>query len=170
MLIAMTTSDTQDYVSDLDPCKKTEQVLIDETDASKGSKPKVTISAGATVFKIRSLDVFLKGYIYDNAQTLSGREGSADINILTRVNQTNIDSVRHGLVGFVNFTDSKGDQMKFTTQKVIVNGRSYDVASDAVMNSLGIILVQEMATQIKGLSEVTAGEEKNSEGVSQPSA
>ena len=42
-----------------------------------------------------------------------------------------------------------------------MNGRPYDVVSDKVMNTLGIRLIQELAAEIKKLSEVSASEEKN---------
>ena len=169
-LIAMTTSDTVDYVSDLDPCKVKTFVDRDLADPAKGKVEQVEIKDGATVFKLRPLDVFLMGYIYDTASTLSGKEGSSEIGIHTRVNQTNIDAVRHGLVGLVNFTNPKGGQVNFKTQKAVVNGRSYEVAHDDIMNMMGVKLIQELAGKVKAISEVSAAEEKNSDGASQPSA
>jgi hypothetical protein len=161
-LIAMTTADTVNYVSDMDPCKVTTKVPRDPVDAAKGMEDVVTIKEGATVFKLRPLDVFLMGYIYDNASTLSGKSGSDDIGIHTRVNQTNIDCVRHGLADAVNFTDPKGGEVKMKTQKAIVNGRSYDVAHDDIMNMMGVKLIQELAEQVKKGSEVSPSETKNS--------
>jgi len=169
-IIAMTTSDTLDYVSDIDPAKVKTRVLKDPMDLSKGYEIKTVISPGATVFKLRSLDVFLKGMIYDSASVLQGKEGSAEYGIHTKMNATNIDDVRHGLLGFENFTDNKGIMIVYETTKAMVNGRVYDVASDKTLNTLGIRLIQEMASEIKKISEVTAAEEKNSAGVSAPSA
>ena len=169
-LIALTTADQAEYVSDLDPSKKRVDVPIDPNDPAKGTKKVVRISDGASVFYLRNLEVFLKGYIYDNASSLSGEQDSNKIGIQTRVNQTNIDAVRHGLTGFKNFADKTGNAVVYATQKAVVNGRPYDVVSDAVMNTLGIQLIQELAEQIKKMSEVTAAEEKNSDAASQPSA
>lgn len=169
-LIAMTTSDTIDHVSDLDPCKVKTKTLRDPADHTKGSDEVVTIKEGATVFKLRPLDVFLMGYIYDNASTLSGKQGSDDIGIHTRVNQTNIEAVRHGLAGFVNFTDRAGGVVVMKTQKAVVNGRSYDVAHDTIMNMFGVKLMQELAEQVKKISEVQPAEEKNSVEASLQSA
>ena len=70
----------------------------------------------------------------------------------------------------MNFADKTGNAVVYATQKVVVNGRPYQVVSDAVMNTLGIQLIQELAEQIKKMSEVTAAEEKNSEEASQQSA
>ena len=160
-LIAMSSSDVIDFVSDLDPAKSKQATLIDPNDPSKGEIMSDTVGPGATVFQLKSLDVFLMGYIYDNASTLSGEQGSSAIGIHTRVNQTNIEAVRHGLVGFRNFADANGKHILFNTQTVVVNGRKYEVASDETVTRLGIRLIQELATKIKEISEVTAEEEKN---------
>ena len=170
MLIAMTTNDTVDYVSDLDPAKVRTYVPRDEADASKGKIEKIDLKPGATVFKLRSLDVFMKGMIYDNSSVLKGSENSNDYGIHTKTNATNIDAVRHGLIGFENFTDAKGEPLAFDTQRVVFNGRVYEGASDKVLNLLGIRLIQELAVQIKKMSEVTAAEEKNSDAASAPAA
>ena len=162
-LIAMTTADAIDYVSDLDPSKRKTKTARDASDPTKGFIESWDIKEGATTFKLRGLDVFLMGMIYDNASQLSGKEGSNEYGIQTRVNQTNIQAVRHGLIGFVNFADAKGDQIVFDTQKEVVNGRPYDVVADKVMNTMGVRLIQELATQIKNISEVTPAEEKNSD-------
>jgi hypothetical protein len=161
-LIAMSSSDVLDFVSDLDPAKSQKSTLIDPNDPSKGEIMDEVIGSGATVFELKSLDVFLMGYIYDNASTLSGEQGSNAIGIHTRMNQTNIEAVRHGLVGFRNFADAKGKHIQFSTQSIVVNGRKYEVASDDTVTRLGIRLIQELASKIKEISEVTADEEKNS--------
>ena len=161
-LIAMTTADHVEYVSDLDNCKKTEKKLLDVPEGADAQyKTEVSILPGATVFKLRSLDVFLMGHIWDSASVLRGVQGSEEVGIHTRVNQTNIDAVRHGLVGLTNFADAKGNAIRFETQKAVVNGRPYDVVADSVMNCLGIVLIQELGREIKRISEVSAAEEKN---------
>lgn len=168
-LIAMTTADTVEYVSDRDPCKRKTKVFKDPEVPSKGFDMKTEILEGATKFTLRPLDVFLMGHIYDNASQLTGKEGSNEIGINTRINQTNIDAVRHGLCGIVNFADKNGDQMSFKSQKTHVNGRPYEVVHDDILNTLGIKLIGELADEIKRISEVTPDEEKNSEGALQPS-
>lgn len=161
-LIAMTTSDVVEYVSDKDPAKTKQPVLVDPNDPSKGEIMSDVIGDGATVFKLKPLDVFLMGYIYDNASTLSGRQGDDTVGIHTKVNQTNIEAVRHGLVGFTNFPDERGNPLRFESGKAVVNGREYDVASDATLKLLGLRLIQELAGQIKEISEVSKGDEGKS--------
>jgi hypothetical protein len=159
-LIAMTTSDTLDYVSDVDPAKKTvKQPAVD----GGPDVETVEIGPGATIFKLKGLDVFLMGWIYDNASTLT-QKGVGEVGINTRINQTNIETVRHGLAGFANLTDRKGGQVAFKTQKAVVNGREYDVVADEVLNLLGIRLIGELAREVKRISEVSGAEAKNSAG------
>jgi hypothetical protein len=168
-LIALTVSDTVEFISDRDPAKQKQPKLIDPSDPPKGQIIQDVVGEDATRFYLSPLDVFLMGHIYDSASILSGKSGSDEVGIHTRVNHTNIEAVRHGLKGFKNF-DGKDGPVRFRTQKAIVNGREYEVVADAVMNRLGIQLIQELATKIKAISEVTADEEKNSAPGSQPSA
>jgi len=167
-LIAMTTSETITYVSDKDPAKKKTTTFLDPTAPSKGETISSEIGSDATIFRLRPLDVFLMGYIYDNASELSGRQDSIEIGIRTKINQTNIEAVRHGLVGFSNFFDKNGKEVRFEANTIKINDREYSIASDATMKLLGIQLIQELAEQIKSISEVSAEEEKNSSGASSP--
>jgi hypothetical protein len=162
-LIAMTTADTVDYVSDLDPAKKVVKVPVDANDPTKGEKFETKIEPGATIFKLRALDVFLMGWIYDNASSLTGRQGTDEVGIHTKVNQTNIDAVRFGLADVVNFSDHQGP-VRMKTSRAVVNGRTYDAAADSIVNMLGVRLIAELATKIKSISEVSPEEEKNSAG------
>jgi hypothetical protein len=168
-LVALTVHDTVEYVSDLDPAKTKETVPVDPNDPSKGTETRETIADGATVFLLRPLDVFLMGHIYDNASVISGKQGDDTVGIHTRINQTNIDAVRHGLAGFKNFMDRYGNPVRFKTQKTIVNGREYQVVHDDIMNMLGVRLIAELAQKIKDISEVSANEEKNSGSALPPS-
>lgn len=161
-IIALTVADTVDYVSDEDPSKVITYTPKDPDRPEAGKDRREEIKPGATVFKLRALDVFLMGYIYDNASSLTGTSGNDDVKITTRVNQTNIEAVRHGLLGLTNFSDRQGNAVKFDTQKAVVNGREYHVASDDIINRLGVRLISELASKIKEISEVTPSEEKNS--------
>lgn len=162
-LVALTIASTITYVSDRDPSKQVVDVPIDPEDLSKGAKKETRIGDGATKFFLKPLDVFLKGYIYDNATHLVGKSGTDDVGIHTRINQTNIDAVRFGLAGFENFSDASGNPVKFKTVKDNVNGREYDAVATDVLNTLGLELIGELASQIKSASEVSAEEAKNSE-------
>lgn len=160
-LKALTVDTTVEYVSDMDPAKKRVMVPVDPNDKSKGEREEVQIEPGATVFKLKPLDVFLMGMIYDNASTLHGRQGDDTVGISTKVNQTNIDAVRHSLVGLENFTDEQGNPVKIAFQDVMVGGREYKVVADRTLNRLGIRLIGELASQVKEISEVKKEVEGN---------
>lgn len=158
---ALSLADTITHVLDSDPCKVTKQVPVDEAVADGPKKTVTEIKEGATKFFLKPLDVFLMGYIYDNASTLSGKQGSEEIGIHTRVNQTNIEAVRFGLTGFSNFLDEKGE-VKWATQKAMINGREYDAVHDDVIKKLGVKEIAELAGKVKEISEVSKVDEKNS--------
>ena len=160
---ALTIGDTFEYVLDADPSKKTEDVLVDPTDPAKGTRKQTTIEPGATIFGLKALDVFLMAHIYDNASSLRGKQGSDEVGIHTRTNQTNIDTVRFGLAWVKNFQDDKGNDISITKVKTTVNGREYEAASDNIVSLLGLRAIAELAEQIKERSEITEDEEKNSE-------
>lgn len=158
---ALSLSDTFEYVSDSDPSKVVKTVPVDPDDPKKGTKAEIVIDDGATVFGLKPLDVFLMGYIYDNASTLSGRQGSEEVGIHTRVNQTNIEAVKFGLAYFKNFKDESGNDVSVKTVKASVNGREYDAASDETLRLLGNRLIAELASEIKTKSEVSSEATKN---------
>lgn len=164
-LRALTLSDTIDFTSKFDKGAVTSRfVPVDPDDPSKGEIEQKGVASDATIFKLAPLDVFLMGYIYDNASTLSGEQGTTKIGIHTRVNQTNVEAVRFGLKGLVNFLGKDGDHVRFKTTKVQVNGRDYDAVSDDILRMFGVRLMQELADKVKEISEVGEDDEKNSDG------
>jgi hypothetical protein len=172
-LRAMTTAGTENFVSVADPSvtEKT-KIFNDPADESKGFREVAAKwDEDASVFKVRPLDVFLMGYIYDNASTLTGKSGSEEVGIHTKVNQTNIDCVKFGLAALPDdFQTESGERIRMDTTKKTVGGREYNIAADKVIGSLGLRLISEMAQKIKDISEVTAAEEKKSGKASSQSA
>lgn len=160
-LKALILADTFEYVSDTDPSKVAKKVPVDPKDPKKGFKTVFEIQDGATKFGLKPLDVFLMGYIYDNASSLTGRQGSEEVGIHTRVNQTNLDTVRFGLSYVTNFKDAKGNDIEVVHVKARINGRVYDAVSDDTLKLLGNRLIAELAQEIKEKSEITTDQEKN---------
>lgn len=158
-LIGITRADTFDYVSETDPCRKT--IRIPDEEHGEGTREEVLVEEGATVFELGVLDVFLMGMIYDKSTSITRHEGSEDVGFQTRVNQTNIETVRFGLKGWRNFKNATGDDIPFVTEKRFVNGREYLQAADACLNALGIRLIRELGQEIKAKSEVTGHDAKN---------
>ena len=163
-LMAMTTSDVIKYVSDKDPAKIRKTVPIDPEVPEGDKREEVIIGPNATVFHLAPLDVFLMGYIYDNASSLTGRQGGTEIGIQTKMNQTNIEAVRFGLIQVDNFLDDKsGKLVSLKRVKSALAGRRYDAVPDEIMTKLGVQLVGELAAEIKRISEVSEAEVKNSD-------
>lgn len=162
-LIALTTAHTVQYVSNMDPSKVRTFVPVDPEDPEKGVKEHIEVKEDASYFTLRPLDVFLMGYIYDNASHIRGKQGDSEIGVHTRVNQTNIDAVRFGLAALPdNFKDAKGNPIRYRTVKEVVNGRSYDAVDRAVLDTLGLYLIGELAGEIKRISEVSGDQAKKS--------
>lgn len=164
-LMAMTTSAVIKYVSDKDPAKTRIFVPVDPEKPEGDKKIEIVIGPNATVFHLAPLDVFLMGYIYDNASSITGTQGASVIGITTKVNQTNIDAVKFGLVGIDNFVDDKnGNLVVLKRIKSAHAGRRYEAVPDEVLTKLGVQLVQELADEIKRISEVSSAEAKNFAG------
>ena len=162
-LFARTTVETADFVSTMDSAYSTQEAPVDPADPTKGTREEVTIDDGASIFKIGPLDVFLMAHIYDNASKLSGKQGSDEVGIETRLNKTNIDAVRFGLRALPeNWQSRDGKRVLYEVEKVTVNGREYVSVKDHVLDSLGVRLIGEMADKIKDMSEVSPGEGKDS--------
>jgi hypothetical protein len=160
-LVGITRPEARDYVSETDPCRKTIQVPVDPADATKGTRDEIVIEDGATVFELGVLDVFLMGMIYDKSTSITRGSDSEDVGFQTRVNQTNIETVRYGLKGWRNFQDPAGGELAFAAEQRFVNGRAYQAVSDVCLNKLGIRLIRELAQEIKANSEVRGLEAKN---------
>lgn len=161
-------SDTVDYVSDRDPCKEIKMVPVDPEKPEGLKKREVTIVGSPTIFKLKPLDVYLNGWIYDNATAWNQR--GSDVGIQTRANETNIQAVKFGLAGIENLhSDDGGGAMTLRHIKANFNGRTYDAVPDAILNALGLQLIAELAAEIKKISEVSGVEAKNSVGASSQS-
>lgn len=168
-LMGMTLADTVDYVSNKDPAKIIKLVPVDDTKPDGEKRVETIIAANASIFKLRPLSVFMKGWVYDNASQVVHRNGDARVE--ARYNETNIQAVRFGLVSVENFhTDKAGNNLTWKPIKVTFNGREYEAVPDNVLSMFGLELVAELAAEIKRISEVSVVEEKNSEEASSRSA
>lgn len=163
-LLAMSPDDTFDFVSLRDPSAVIEQVPNDPKNPGAGSHPEVVSwKADASVFKVRPLDPFLMGMIYDDASRVQATAGSNTVGVTTRINQTNAEAVRFGLAALPpGWMDTKGRPVQYITNKINRNGRTYEAVQDSVLTALGNGLISELAEKIHAISEVTVGEEKNS--------
>jgi hypothetical protein len=150
-LVALSNRDNVRYISLRDPSRSTDDKgaeTIDETTA--------------TVFVLRSLPVAAMATVYDSsmnmrAATEDGKTKNVDLNMT--INQSNLETVRLGLVGWQNFVDDNGADVEFKREgnAGAVNWR---VAPES-LNHLDVDLVQELANEIKAMSRVTKQLQKN---------
>ena len=170
-LVGISRTDTFPYVSNDDPCKRKVQKALPAPDGGtpilKPDEFDEIVDDGATIFTLGVLDVFLMGMIYDKSTKISRSvEDTGEVNMHTAINATNIETVRFGLKGWEAFKDPMGNDIRFDTVKRVVMGRDYEAATDAMLNLLGIRLINELATEIKKASEVSKAEAKNSASAS----
>ena len=160
-LIGITRPETREYVSEGDPSRTVRKVPVDPADPAKGTREEIVHEDGATIFELGVLDVFLMGMIYDRSTSITRGGDSEDVGFQTKVNQTNIETVRFGLKGWRNFKSPTGGDIAFAAEQRFVNGRTYQAVSDDCLNQLGIRLIREFAQEIKANSEVRGHEAKN---------
>lgn len=176
-ITAHTRSDTFPYVLDRDPAKKRKKNIPldpDNTSAGEIITPGNPVQLdnsdfdidwdNATVFHLHGLDVFLHGYIFDNASSFSASSsGEGAFDVKTFQNRTNIEMVRFGMTtAWRNFKDKKGNDIPFRTVKRTINGREYEAADDASIDNLDLRAIAELAARIREASEVTGDDEKKS--------
>jgi hypothetical protein len=65
-----------------------------------------------------------------------------------------VDVVRHGLKGFTNFLDRDGRPVEFKTKKVNVQGRTVELVSDMVLDSMPLNVIEEMSEFIQSLTRL----------------
>lgn len=159
-LVALNKSVQFRYVSDRDPSKSSKETPIDPKDLSKGMVTEEVIDSGATVFILQPLDVFLMGKVFDQNMRFK-QNGEAEVGIEMAINQTNIEAVKYGLVGWEGLKGADGSDIPFTSTNVILGGRKYTVASDKSLNCLDVELFGELGAKVKEKSRVTVSQAKN---------
>jgi hypothetical protein len=165
-LVGISRTDTFEYVSNDDPCKRRVPKMLPGLASSLAvmmTGEDVVIDDGATLFRLGVLDVFLMGMIYDKSTKISrSLDDGGDVSMHTSINATNIETVRYGLRGWEHFRDPNGSDIAFQTEKRIVMGRDYLACTDDMLQLLGVRLIGELAGKIKEASEVSKDEAKNS--------
>src|SRR5271156_2417888 len=87
-LVGVTKDKTFVYVSDLDPCKTTQDVPVDPANPALGTKKQEVILEGATKFTLCGLDVFLMGMIYDKSSSITRDDIEGTSGLVTKMNAT----------------------------------------------------------------------------------
>ena len=141
MITGINIYDTVDYVSKFDPEK-----------------------TNPTVFKIGFFDVKIKNWISDKTSDFefSSKNPEDKAKVVFRVKERNLELVRFGLKGMVNFLDPHTKEpVKFSEVAVSMFNKSYNVVSDSILNMLPPKVIDELADVILGETELSEEEVKN---------
>ncbi len=133
--------ETRDYISPSDPDKD-----------------------NPTIFKIRTLDQSIKGWIMDQISTVERdtEKPKGKVKVHLRIHSGCLEMVRFGLKGFENFMDSEtGKNIEFETTTKHIAGKDYEVVSDKIMARLPYNFIIELANVIWDENMLLEEEEKN---------
>lgn len=115
----------------------------------------------ATTFVLGALDVFVASNIFDkNLTVMRGATGQPE-GTRFHFNEVMLELARFGLKNWRNFKDSDGNDIPFATQKRIVNGKEYTVASDTSLAMIPFPVLMEIGMEVEKVNNVTKVEAKN---------
>lgn len=126
--------------------------LSEKTDHILSFDTAKTEAEGATVFVLGALDSYTRAELSDSVvrliQTAQGTE------LLANRNRTALRAIKVGLVGWRNFKDEKGNDIKFETVTEIRNGKPYQVITDACLEVLPAHVQLEIGERIMDLNSI----------------
>lgn len=136
---------------------------ICEGDDAPGDTHEERVRNGATVFWLGTLPVDLRTKIEDGlvgfVDAASGASQTASLRVNTA--RQNLEALRFGLKGFENFQDPDGNQIKFETEKVSLDGRTYDAVTLECLAHFDTRVINELGGQVRRANAVSAVERKN---------
>lgn len=130
------------YVSDSDPDKGTET---------------------ETRWELGVIDSKLMGKLKDDATSFGVNPAAPEDDLDVSINQNQLHFLvcRHGIKGWANFQDAKGNDIPFKTRKKNVVGNNYEIVDDAVLSKVPSDVLAELGAKIIALNEVPEEERKN---------
>lgn len=142
MIIGLNLDTTLEYVSKFDPDKGKE---------AEGGKP--------TKFILTTLDSRVMGHLRDKATRMSVNPNANEndtVETEVAMNEVAFETVQFGLTGIEPFEDEGGNQIIFKTVKRNLRGKSYTIASDAVVNRLPMKVIGELTDELRKLNDLDA--------------
>jgi hypothetical protein len=116
-----------------------------------------------TVFKVGVIPTIVMASIRDQSrivmvdlQTMDGKTP-----VRTNIAEMQLNYVRHGLKGWSNLKDKRGNVLTFTTKKTTLAGREIDIVSDESLNQIPDDIIQELSEKIRDLNTLSSEEIKN---------
>lgn len=104
----------------------------------------------ATIFKIGTLDGRMTGRIRDMATTMIIDPKALDeqVNTTINTNEMHFQAAMYGLRGWENFSDEKGDDVKFKTVKRTHGGQSYKVVNPEILSLVPQSVITEIGMEV----------------------
>ncbi len=138
-LVGITLSGTKTYESVKDPARGTPD---------------------ATKFTIGTIDFTTMSRILDGALVFhQGDDARNQTHV--RLNETNAELVRFGVLDWSNLKDANGNDIAPKRVKRLAAGKEVDALSDESLAVLGIELVAELAGEVRRANSVTKADVKN---------
>lgn len=139
-ITGLSTSETEEYISQHDTAKTEED--------------------GATIWLLGALDAYTRARIGDNAMIMEqSDDGSSRFKISSGTR--NLEAVKFALRGWRNFPDTEGNENVHKTQSTFMNGKTYQILTDELLNIIPQSIVNELGAKIIEVNSLMMEEEKN---------
>jgi hypothetical protein len=120
-----------------------------------------------TIWILGMLDAVLLAQIEDEQLLFSVKEGGegeeASTQTKLKINERNVELVRHGLKGFEVFCDKDGQEIKYETISKPGRRRPVTIVSDRTIKRIPPIVVKELAEKILEINSPSEEEVGNSD-------
>ena len=116
-----------------------------------------------TIWLLGTIDAVLLAQLEDDLLHFKVGAEEGDTETKLKMNEKNVEVVRHGLKGFTNFTDNGGAEVRYQKRSVTRAGRSVSVMEDATLRRIPAPIIRELAEQILAGNSLTEDEVKNSD-------
>lgn len=116
-----------------------------------------------TVWLLGALDHRARTYIDDMTTEfeVSSSSPKDKAKVSLRINERNFQLVRFGLKGWRGFLGEDGQEIPFDTDTVSIDGRSYKLVAQRLMEFLPYQVIAELAGQVDGQNRLSEAEKRN---------
>ena len=145
MITGLSLDQSTDFVSEFDPDRE---------------KP----DGNPTKFKLMTLDSRVMGHLRDLATKLKVNPNAGpddDVETTVAMNEVAFQTVQFGCGGAAPFDDQDGNDIPWRTMKRNLGGKSYEIASDTVINRLPLRVISELAVELRKINNL--GEDEGNE-------
>lgn len=115
--------------------------------------------AQPAIWKLGVLDALTRAKV--EKQDVSWNPMNDEAKITTNFSGREVEYVRYGLRGFLNFLDKEGKEIPFKTTTIGTVGRGYQVVADDTLRRIPIAVIKELAREISKDNTLTDSERKN---------